>query len=80
MKDEVKLHATFINNIWFADDTVVVANSLAYFHNMMDLIVEHSTQYGSDTRFQAPRPTILQINNHIVEQVSFVKYVEALVN
>jgi len=88
VKGGVKINGTLINNIRFADDTVVVADSLPHLQNMMDLIAEHSTQYGLHINVakikvvvfsKAPRRAILQINNQAVEQVPSVKYL-ALVN
>ena len=56
---------------------------------MMDCIVEHSMQYGlhinvNKTKLvvfsKTPGKTVLRINNKVVEQVSSIKYLGALVN
>ena len=82
VEDGIKINGTLINNIRFADDTVVLAGNILHLQNMMDCIVEHSMQYGlhinvNKTKLvvfsKTPGKTVLGINNKVVEQVSSIK-------
>ena len=44
--DEVKLGGLNVNNIRYADDTAIVADSEEQLHNLIDVITEESRKFG----------------------------------
>ena len=87
--DGIKINGVLLNNIRFADDTIILASSLPTLQRIMDLIVEHSEQYDfhmnvSKTKVivfsKKPKRVTLRIHNSTVEQVPFLKYLGILVN
>ena len=85
----IKINGKTINNLRYADDTVVIASSLSELQHLMDAIVGHRERYGlyiniSKTKLmvfsKVQIPAVLRIHNNIVEQVSCFRYLGALVS
>lgn len=78
-----------INNIRFADDAVVFADSLEDLQSMMNDLSMHSLEYGIEinitkTKYMVisknpPQPGMLTINNKIIEKVETTTYLGSTV-
>jgi len=75
VREGIKINDICVNNIRFADDTVVLAHSLPHLQSMINRIVEHSIQHGLFSK--TPKLATLRINNVVVQQVSTLKYLGA---
>lgn len=85
----VKVNGRLINNIRYADDTVVLAENEQDLQRLLNQIVRHSEHYGllintTKTKIMAftkkPVQAHLVIDGDLVEQVSTYKYLGSIVN
>ena len=85
----IKINGKTINNIRYADDTVIIASSLPELQHLIDTIVDYRERYGlymniSKTKLMVfskmQTQAVLRIHNNIVEQASCFKYLGALVS
>lgn len=85
----IKVNGIPINNLRYADDTVVIANDPMELQNMMDSIVEHSRNYGLSMNIKktktmvfakSPKNISLKIDGIEVEQVSSIRYLGIKLN
>lgn len=80
----IKVNGEYINNIRYADDTVVFANSLESLREMMVRVIEVSERYGLSLNFKKTKymvvsktnnhPGQLSINNKDIERVQTYTY------
>lgn len=85
----IKINRKIINNLRYADDTVVIADKLSTLQNMIDRIMQYSEQFGLFMNVSKTKVMVfskskvnatLKISGDIVEQVSSLKYLGAVVN
>lgn len=77
VREGIKINDICVNNIRFADDTVVPADSLPHLQSMINRIVEHSMQHGLQMNVAKTKIVIfsktsklatLRINNSVVQR------------
>jgi len=85
----IKINGTLINNIWYADDTVVLAGSPIKLQQLMDEIVQRSEAFGlslntakTKTMVFSKHPVTLtlRVSDENIEQVSSIKYLGTILN
>lgn len=85
----IKINGTTINNIRYADDTLIMANNLIELQHMMDNVVQHSERFGLQLNVSKTKVIVfakthvaanLYINGEIVEQVAAFKYLGTNIN
>lgn len=85
----IRINGTIINNIRFADDTVILASSMENLQNLMNLVVTHSANYGLQMNIvktklvvfsKMPRQACLLINGDQIQQVPATKYLGVVIN
>lgn len=85
----IKINGTFINNLRYADDTVVIASGLPELQLLMDRIVQHSGRYGLSMNTSKTKLMIfsktqikadLRVCGESIEQVPSLRYLGTLVN
>lgn len=78
-----------ISNIRYADDTVIMADSMADLQRMTDRIVQHSEQFGLHININKTKVLVfskanvnanLIIKGNVVQQVSSFKYLGTVIN
>lgn len=85
----IKINGNIINNLRYADDTVLLAGSLQELQLLVDHVVQHSERYGlymngSKTKLlvysKAPIKADLMLHGAAVQQVTSLKYLGTTVN
>lgn len=86
----ISLNGEIINNIRYAEDTVIFADSMERFQQLMSRITACSQAYGLDTNTKKTKLIIvskekmencqLTINQELIEQVNSYTYLGTVVN
>lgn len=85
----IKVNGKIINNIRYADDTVIITSNPNDLQQIMDNIVQHSERFGlfmntTKTKVmvlsKTPINVAISINGNIIEQVTNFKYLGTIVN
>lgn len=85
----IKINGTIINNIRYADDTVLIADNEQELQNIINSVVRHSEMFGlylniSKTKIlvfsKTPRNVHLNVKGQTIEQVTSIKYLGVNIN
>lgn len=85
----ININGTMINNIRYADDTVLIASSAQELQNIINSVVSHSETFGlhlnvSKTKIVVFSKTPISVHLHVkgqaIEQVTSIKYLGANIN
>jgi len=88
----IKVNGTFVNNIRYADDTTIIADSIEDLQHLMNKVNEHSKEFGLNinnkktkymiiSRNKVPHSnSFISINNEPIERVTSFKYLGCWLN
>ena len=89
-EEGISVNGRKLNNIRYADDTIVFADSIEGLQLLMDRVVEKSSQYGLEINTNKTKLMViskeniggvhLSINQNAIERVSHYNYLGTIIN
>ena len=76
----IKINGETINNIRYADDTVILSRSLDYLQTLLDKINAASVKYGLNLNTSKTKYMVFTLERETIERVERYTYLGSMVN